>query len=119
MAQTKKKRRKKHAGTQAGTVERRGRTSKPPTGSSTARTAKGTTARPNRLDKPPTWQGSAIRAAISAALFAAAIILLFREPPQRGLILGGVMFLLYIPMSYYTDRFLYNRRQKKLAEAKK
>jgi hypothetical protein len=98
-------------------VERRGRTGKGTSGASS--TARGAAARPNRLDKPPSWQGSIIRAAISAVLFAAAIILLFGQPPQQGLILGAVMFLLYIPMSYYTDRFLYNRRQKKLAEAKK
>jgi hypothetical protein len=120
MAQTKKKRRRKHAGTQAGTVERRGRTSKPVAGSSSraSGSARSAATRPNRLDKPPTWQSSTIRAAVSAVLFGVVVVLLFRQPPLQGLILGSLMFLLYIPMSYYTDRFLYNRRQKKLAEGR-
>ena len=29
-----------------------------------------------------------------------------------GYVLGVLMIVLYLPMSYYTDRFLYNRRQR-------
>jgi hypothetical protein len=119
MAQTKKKRRRKHAGTQAGTVERRGRTSKPVGGAKSSSGSRSAAARPNRLDKPPTWQGSAIRAGVSAVLFGVVAALLLNVPPQSAVILAGLMFFMYIPLSYFTDRFLYNRRQKKLAEAKK
>ncbi len=120
MAQTKKKRRRKHAGTQAGTVERRGRTSKP--GEGTARGAKGTSKelaqqrRLDRINQPPTWRGAVIRAAISAVIFALAIVLFFNKGNiMQGVILGVLMFLMYIPLSYYTDRFLYNRRQRSKA----
>lgn len=115
MAQT-RKRRRKHAGTQAGTIERRGRTSKP---TAAAARAGGTarSARPNRLDQPPTWKGAAIRAGISALIFTAVVILAFQQPPLQGAQLGLAMFALYVPMSYFIDRFLYNRRQRRLAGA--
>jgi hypothetical protein len=31
-------------------------------------------------------------------------------------LLAGFMFLLYIPMSYYTDKLIYNRRQAQKAK---
>ena len=119
MAQTKKKRRRKHAGTQAGTVERRGRTSKP--GERTALSSKATAQqrRLDRMNQPPTWRGAVIRAAISALIFGVAVVLLFGQPLTQGVILGVLMFLLYIPLSYYTDRFLYNRRQRAKTGTKK
>jgi hypothetical protein len=120
MAQTKKKRRRKHAGTQAGTVERRGRTSKPAEGA--ARGDSKAVAQQRRLDRmnqPPTWRGAIIRAGISAVIFAVAVILVFKQKPAAGLALGALMFVLYIPLSYFTDRFLYNRRQKSAAAKKK
>jgi hypothetical protein len=116
MAQTRKKRRSRHAGTQAGTVERRGRTSKPsPNGKKPAQ-SKTAAQRPNRLDQPPTWRGAVMRAAASAVIFALVVIVAFRQPPLQGASLGAAMFLLYIPLSYLTDRFLYNRRQRQQAK---
>jgi hypothetical protein len=37
---------------------------------------------------------------------------IFRRPVSAAIVLGVLMVALYLPMSYYTDRFLYNRRQK-------
>ena len=114
MAQTKRKRRSKHRGTQAGTVESRGRTGRRPQTQVEARKIsrerKG--GRLNRLDVEPTWRGSLNRAAISAAVFAVAVILIFGRPIPEALILGFMMVLLYWPMSYYTDRWLFRRRQR-------
>src|SRR3954447_18728835 len=117
MAQTKRKRKRRHRGTQAGTIEAAGRTSKP---SSTSRTtaakkpaAKQTSAerRQARLDTPPTWRG-----AVNRAAFAAAILVVFVSVAQKniaaGVLLGAFSMLIYIPMSYYTDRALYRRRQR-------
>ncbi len=109
MAQTKRKRKRKHAGTQAGTIERRGRTSKPGESKATA----GRAPRANRLDQPPTWRGAATRAIISAVIFGVLVVVIFNRPPLAGLMLGAVMFVVYIPISYYTDRVLYNRRQQR------
>jgi hypothetical protein len=113
MAQTKRKRKGKHRGTQAGTVEARGRTGRRPKASEAPakkRTARA--ARSNRFDRPPTWRGALNRAAISAAIFTVAVVVIFKRPIAAAVVLGAVLVLLYLPMSYYTDRFLYNRRQR-------
>ena len=114
MSQTKRKR--KHRGTQAGTIEARGRTGRRP--EPQAETRRGARAsarerRPNRFDQPPTWRSALNRAAISAAIFAVAVVVIFGRPVPQAIVLGAVMVLLYLPMSYYTDRFLYNRRQRR------
>lgn len=112
MAQTKKKRRRKHSGTQAGTVERRASSG---SGGARGKADSKETARERRearLNTPPSWRGAVIRAAIAAVIFAIVVILLFKRPPVQGLGLAGVMFVIYIPMSYFTDRFVYNRRQR-------
>ena len=112
MAQTKRRRPRKHRGTQAGTVEARGRTGRP---TSTQADAKRISRerRAQRLDKPPTWRSSLNRAAFSAAIFAVAVVLIFKRPIASALILGAAMVIVYLPMSYYTDRFLYNRRKRR------
>ena len=117
MAQTKRKRRKKHRGTQAGIVER----PHPRSGRahSSSRTEIRQTARERRqarLDKPPTWSGAMNRAASAAIVFGALVILLFHEKPAAGVTLAAFMFVLYIPMSYYTDKLIYNRRQAQKAK---
>ncbi|MEA2373886.1 MAG: hypothetical protein QOD53_349, partial [Thermoleophilaceae bacterium] len=78
MAQTKRKRSRKHRGTQAGTVEARGRTSKP-SGTQTEAKKVARDRRVNRLDRPPTWRSAFNRAVISAAIFGVAVVLLFKR----------------------------------------
>jgi Flp pilus assembly protein TadB len=109
MAQTKRKR--KHRGTQAGTVESRGRTGRPPQTKVEARKV-ARERRASRFDRPPSWRSALNRAAISAAIFAVAVVVIFGRKPEQAVVLGVVMVVLYLPMSYYTDRFLYNRRQR-------
>src|SRR4051812_12896331 len=123
MAQTKRKRKRRHRGTQAGTIDRAGRTSKPATGSSGGGSKKRTSSKPAakqtaaerrqaRFDNPPTWRGSLNRAA-----FAAAILVIFVTVVQKniaaGVLLGAFAMVIYIPMSYYTDLALYRRRQRR------
>lgn len=110
MAQTKKKRRRKHRGTQAGTVETRGRTGGPGGTKGDAKQI-ARKRREDRLNRSPTWQGSMQRAAVAAAIFGVMIVLLFKRPIVAGVFLALVMFLLYIPLGYYTDLFIYRRRQ--------
>ena len=112
MAQTKRKRSRKHRGTQAGTIEARGRTGRPTSTQADARKV-ARQRRTDKLDRPPTWRGALNRAAISAAIFAVAVVLLFKRSVLSAAVLGVAMVLLYLPMSYYTDRFLYNRRQRR------
>ena len=47
---------------------------------------------------------------LSVTVFAVAVVVIFGRSIASALILGAVMVLLYLPMSYYTDRFLYKRR---------
>ena len=116
MAQTKKRRSRKHRGTQAGTVERpapapaRGGGRRPAGRGDVKRDA--SQRRSTRFDTPPTWRGAFNRAAIMAAVFALLAILVLGRTVPQGVILGAFMLLLYVPMSYYTDRLLYRRRQR-------
>jgi hypothetical protein len=117
MAQTKRKRRTKHRGNAAGVVETRGRTGRPPTAAERKLTAK--EQRGARFDRPPSWRSAANRAAIATLLFVVAVILLFKESMGTALAIGGFMFLLYMPLGYYTDQFVFRRRQAKKAAAGK
>lgn len=122
MAQTKRKRKSKHRGTPAGTIEARGRTGRKPTSGE----RKGGKQDPKdaardkrmaRLDQPPSWRAAANRAAIATVILVAFLLLLFKQEPARALSLGAFALLVYIPMGYYTDLLMYRRRQaKKLRE---
>ena len=120
MAQTKRKR--KHRGNAAGIVERPAHNSRGATGSASSRKRPMTKEeqrtearrrRQERMNRPPTWKGAAQRAAIAAALFAVLITLFFKEKVATSLSLAAFMLVVYIPLSYVTDRALYNWRQKK------
>ncbi len=111
MAQTKNKRKRKHRGTPAGTIERAGRT-----GSGRNRTDAKQIARDRRaerLDKEPSWRGAINRAAIAAVVFGVLVVLLFGRDILQGASLALFMFVLYIPLGYLTDRALYNFRRRK------
>jgi hypothetical protein len=121
VAQTKRKRRTKHRGNAAGSIESRGRTGRKPTPDERKTQAKQTAQqrRDERLSKPPTWSGAAQRAALATVIFIIALLLVFKEPVSRVVALSGFILLLYIPMGYYTDLILYRRRQaKKIAKEK-
>jgi Flp pilus assembly protein TadB len=114
MAQTKRKRQTKHRGNQAGQIESKGRTSRPRTRAearSQAMNRKSKT-KVERANRPPSWRNAAIRAGVAALVFMALLIVM-RQPIASALAVGVLMFGLYIPMGYYTDVFLYNRRVRK------
>jgi hypothetical protein len=119
MAQTKRKRRTKHRGTPAGTIETRGRTGRKPTASERKGKPDPKQARLDRMNRAPTWRAAAQRAAIATVILIAFLILAFKQDPARAIALGGFALIVYIPMGYYTDLFMYRRRQQKaLLEAK-
>ncbi len=115
MAQTKKKRARKHRGTQAGTIEARGRTGRPQTAAEAKQIRRDR--REERLDKPPSWRSSFNRAAISALVFGVFVVLAFGWTIPQAVPLAAAMVVLYWPLSYYTDRWLYNRRQRQKGAA--
>jgi hypothetical protein len=113
MAQTKRKRTRKHRGTPAGTIERAGRTGRPQTREDAKQIAR--QRRKDRLDRQPTWGGAVNRAAIAAAVFGVLVTLAFGRSIAQGVILAGFMFLLYIPLGYMTDLAIYRFRQRRKA----
>ena len=110
MAQTKKKRRRKHRGTQAGTVHKPVRTSSGSKGRGGAAKATAAERRSARLDRVPTWRGAFNRSVLAAAVFGLLVIVLFKQPVEAGVSLAAVMVLVYWPMSFFTDKLIYNRR---------
>ena len=113
MAQTKRKRKSKHRGTPAGTIERAGRTGRPQTRQDAKQVAR--QRRAERLNTPPTWKGAVNRAAIAAAVFGVLVVALFGRPLGAGIALALFMFALYIPLGYFTDTMIYRFRQRKKA----
>ena len=111
MAQTKRKRTRKHRGTPAGTIERAGRTGRPRTREEAKKIARDR--RTQRFDKPPTWKSAMNRAAIAAAVFGLLVVVLFQRGIAQGVALAAFMFLLYIPLGYGTDLMIYRFRQRR------
>lgn len=120
MAQTKKKRQTKHRGDQAGRIESRGRTSRPASRAQARQQAmqRSNNRRVDRASQPPTWQGAMTRAGIAAVVFFA-MLLVLKQPVTGAIAIAVLMFAIYIPMGYYLDRYLYDRRMRKAEKATK
>ena len=121
MAQTKRKRRRKHKGTQGGRIDSRPARGRPQNRAEARQRAQ----QPERAreraraeqqtgPKPPSW-GSAVPEGRCSppASSSRASSSLFKEPiglygrARRG------MVVFYVPMAYYMDRFFYNRQLRK------
>jgi hypothetical protein len=114
MAQTKRKRTRKHRGTPAGTIERAGRTGRPQGTRADAKQI-ARDRRADRLNTPPTWRSAVNRAAIAALVFGVLVVALFDRSPAEGSGLAAFMFLLYIPLGFVTDKMIFNYRMRKKA----
>ncbi len=117
MAQTKRKRRSKHRGNAAGTIETRGRTGRPPTPAERKQQSR-VDARERRLNTPPTWKSSITRAGLAAALM---FVFLAATSKKNGILVGAsfalIAMLLYVPAGYYFELMLYRRRMRKKSAA--
>lgn len=116
MSQTKKKRRRKHRGTQAGTIERAGRTGRPSGSGAASKQDVARQRRQDRFDREPTWRSSLNRAAFAAAILAI-FISVVQKNVAAGVVLGVLAMVIYVPMSYYTDRALWRRRMRQKQQA--
>ena len=122
MAQTKRKRRTKHRGNAAGSIEARGRTGRKLTAEE-QKAAGRQDARARRQAKPPSWNSAALKA------FAMAVILFIltqigilggdQASVSQGLFLAAMAMVIYTPLAYVTDRFVYRRTQARAAAAAK
>jgi hypothetical protein len=111
MAQTRRKRTRKHRGTPAGTIERAGRTGRPRTAGEAKQIARNR--REERLNRPPSWRSATNRAAIAAALFGVLVVVLFGQAIAQAVVLAALMFLLYIPLGYFTDTMIFRFRRRR------
>jgi Flp pilus assembly protein TadB len=118
MAQTKRKRRTKHRGNAAGTVEARGRTGRPLSAEEKKKQSR-ETARERRLNTPPTWKSALTRAGMAAAIMFPLTILLFAKSHRvaSAVFFTAFAFLIYVPLGYYVDTMMYRRRQAKRQQA--
>jgi hypothetical protein len=120
MAQTKRKRRSKHRGNAAGTIETRGRTGRKLTSAEKKGDASGKAKsnqssaerRAERLNRPPTWRSAINRAALAAVILVVLSLVAFKQKPAAAIGFALFALVVYIPMGYYLDRFLYRRRMR-------
>jgi hypothetical protein len=129
MAQNRQRRRRKHRGTQGGSIDTGRRGGGRPRTRAEARDrarsqmksgkkSKNRRRQPqDRRDRPPSWRSAVNRALVGAGIFAVLLILPFHQPVGASLGIAALMLGAYIPMGYYIDRFMYNRRQAQKARA--
>ena len=112
MAQTKRKRRTKHRGNAAGTVEVRGRTGRPPTPEERKKQDRAKRAQA-RVPKPPTWQSAFKKASLATGFIFIFLLVTNKFKVVPALVFALLAMLLYIPSGYYLDGYIYRRYQKK------
>lgn len=104
MGATKKRRRTKHRGNAAGMIESRGRTGTRGSGAGDA--AKGGP----RVPTPPSWNKSATKALLPVAILLPFLIFTQKDVSIFTLIvLCLIAYAAYVPLAFYTDRWVYNR----------
>jgi hypothetical protein len=116
MAQTKRKRRTKHRGNAAGMVEARGRTGRRLTPEEQKKAARQGGDR--RVLKEPTWKSAGMKSgAMALLLFVMTQVgfLVKNASIVSGLAVAATAMLLYTPLAFATDKWAYNRQQRKLA----
>jgi hypothetical protein len=113
MAQTKKKRRRKHRGTQGGRVDPNRRPSRPRSrAEAKARARAGTKKAAPRGDRPPTWRSAFTRGLVAAVIFTVLLLLIFKRSFGSAVALGAFMLAFYIPAGYYVDMLMWRRRER-------
>lgn len=120
MAQTKRKRQTKHRGNAAGVVESRGRTGRKPTAAEKSGDARERAREKERLldkrDRPPTWRGAFVKAMLATVILLFVVILLLKQSNQ-AIGLFPIVLVMYTVVSYYSDKWIYDRRQRKKGAA--
>ena len=120
MAQTKRKRRSKHRGNAAGTIEARGRTGRKPTAEEQKKAGR-QTARDKRITKPPSWNSAAMKAgAMAVLLFVLTQVGILGNDAdvQQGIFLSALALVIYTPLAYVTDKWVYSRMLRQKAAKK-
>jgi hypothetical protein len=116
MAQTKRKRRRKHRGTQGGRIDSRPARGRPRNRAEAKARARGRGAKKGpqaRGPKPPSWGSALGKGLLAAALFFAGLVFLFKEPAGATALISLALVGFYVPMAYYVDGFFYRRARRK------
>ncbi|MHB8235832.1 MAG: hypothetical protein ACYDHT_14370 [Solirubrobacteraceae bacterium] len=120
MAQTRRKRQTKHRGNAAGMVESRGRTGRKPTAAeksgNAAEASRAKQPRVARADMPPTWKGAFFRGLLAAGVLALLSGLVLNASPGQTVAYFFIGLLAYTPISFYSDQWIFNRRQRNKAK---
>jgi hypothetical protein len=117
MAQTRKKRNRKHRGTQGGRVDpgrRSGRPRSREEAKARARAGRGQ----KKVDAPPTWRSAIVRGVVAAVIFTALLLTLFGRSVAEALGLGAFMLAFYIPAGYWIDTTMWRRRERSRIRAR-
>jgi len=119
MAQTKRKRNTKHRGNAAGVVESRGRTGRKPTSAEkSGKAGDAAKAKKEKLldkrDRPPTWRGAFVKAMVAGIVLMLFLTIVLNQS-RSALGLFPIVIAMYTVVSYYTDKWVYDRRQRKKA----
>jgi hypothetical protein len=113
VAQTRKKRRRKHRGTQGGRIDENRRSGRPRSREEAkARARAGRKQAAPKADAPPTWRSSVYRGVVAAVIFTALLMLLFKRPPGTAFGLGAFMLVFYIPAGYWIDTMMWRKRER-------
>jgi hypothetical protein len=120
MAQTKRKKRTtKHRGNAAGSIEARGRTGRKPTAEEQKKSGR-QSARDKRVSKPPSWNSAATKAGAMAVLLFVLTqvgILGNNSSITQGLFLSLLALVIYTPLAYTTDKWVYARMLKRTGQS--
>jgi choline-glycine betaine transporter len=97
-------------------VEARGRTGRKPTAAEkdpqVREKERARRARGDRYDRPPTWLSAFYRAMVAAVLMLLVSLLLIKQKAD-AIAVFPLVLALYVPISYYTDLWMYRRRMRK------
>jgi hypothetical protein len=107
------RRRKKHRGTQGGSVRTSSR-GRPRNRAQVRQTSE--QRRKQKQNEPPTWRGAIGRGAIAAGALFALLVLLLHAPVGGAIGLSLLAAALYTPSFHAIDTFAYRRRMRKRAE---
>jgi hypothetical protein len=115
MPPTKRKRRTKHRGNAAGMVEARGRTGRKLTPEEQKKAGAKGGGRDARPLRAPSWNNAIMRAGFAALLLLVLMQVIGLGPNVTlgsKIALCAFAFLIYVPLGYATDRWVYNRRMR-------
>ncbi len=67
---------------------------------------------------PPNWRGAFFRGLLAAGVLALLSGLILNASPGQTVAYFFIGLIAYTPISYYSDQWIYNRRQRNKAKAK-